>query len=620
MSSYGKINFWLLVVFATVASFAIEVAVAEEPFTLVVLPDTQNYTEFPANRPLFAQETQWLADQILQEGNPRNIQFVSHVGDIVNYGGSLTQWQVANDAFEILDGVAKYSVLPGNHDYALISQKPSGTSSYLDNFGPQRFAGEPWYGGADPSGNNSFQRFSAGGYDFIHLALEWRPTENAPYRDISPIDWAQSVIDANPHTPVILSTHENLIDTPTRRSSFGDDLWNQFVKRNDQVFMVLSGHFQNGDGTDDGEAHQISYNDAGRPVFEAVQNFQDYPGGGQGWLKLFNFDVPNNQIAIETYSTALDQFQTERVTDVGQHASQFEYNIDFASRLLPVINPEHPDLTFQEGIEGYAGTRDKELRSGGNDFGNGPHPIISIDGNDSNSQEAQPNHGLIRFNDLMGSEPGQLGPSSRIERALLVLEIQDAGSGFAVHEMLQEWDENSTWAGFADGVQADGLEAETTPLAAFGAGNFGLNVPVGRIEIDVTATLEAYLEGEQSNHGWVLLPLENGENGIDFYSSEYQDPAVRPTLEVYLDHTRITGDFDGDSSVSSSDFLAWQRGRSPIAYSPHDLAEWQDHYALNTASALTNSIVVPEPTACLLLLAGIAALPVRVKSIRIPQS
>lgn len=201
------------------------------PFTIVALPDTQHYVNDIDNAPLFTQQTQWIAEEALNAGNSRNIQFVTHLGDMVRSGNNLTQLQRADVSMDVLDGVVKYSVLPGNHDYDSTGNKTNGTDSFLDFFGPQRFVGKTWFGGADPSGNNSFQSFSAGGFDFIHMALEWQPTLNIPTRETSPIVWAQSIIDLNPNTPVIFSTHEYIDDSPAGRSGAGESLWEQLIAR-----------------------------------------------------------------------------------------------------------------------------------------------------------------------------------------------------------------------------------------------------------------------------------------------------------------------------------------------------------------------------------------------------
>ena len=117
---------------------------AAEPFTFIALPDTQNYVNSSLNAPFFTDQTQWIADQVLQEGNPRNIQFVSHLGDWVSSAGDAIQWQRADESISILDGVVKYSVLPGNHDYLTTSVKRSGTDNDNSYFGPSRFSSEEW--------------------------------------------------------------------------------------------------------------------------------------------------------------------------------------------------------------------------------------------------------------------------------------------------------------------------------------------------------------------------------------------------------------------------------------------------------------------------------------------
>ncbi len=591
-------------------------ALANDPFTIVALPDTQNYVNNVNNAPLFTQQTQWIADQVQNAGNPRNIQFVTHLGDMVSSGDSQTQLQRADASMDVLDGVIEYSVLPGNHDYASTGNKSTGSADYLNFFGPQRFAGESWFGGADPSGNNSFQRFSAGGFDFIHMALEWQPTLNVPFRQTSPIEWAQSVIDANPNTPVILSTHEHVDDDPAGRSGAGEALWDQLVRKNDQIFMVLNGHFHSVGGTNDGEYHQISMNDADRPVFEVLSDYQDYPNGGDGWLRLMNFDIPNNQIEFETFSPVLNQFQTERVTDVGAFASEFELDIDFTTRLVPVIIPPdpvdpttHPDFVFRNGVNGYQDSRDKEIRSSGGDSVNGQDTTISVDGDDG-SPGLQPNQGLIAFEDIVGTAANQLPPDSDVERAVLTLEVFNAGSGFTVHEMLVNWSESSTWQSFGNGVQANNGEAAAAAIDSFGSDDSSSNVDFGTLEIDVTESIEAYLDGTLTNHGWALIPFPNGTNGIDFFSSEFEDIRLRPSLQIFLE--KPPGDFDRDGDVDGGDFLVWQQGGSSDSLSATDLALWQDNYGTNyNESQVAFNAIVPEPTSFSLLIFSIVVLSIR---------
>ena len=588
------------------------------PFTIVALPDTQNYSNNASNALLFNQQTQWIADEIQTAGNPRNIQFVTHLGDVVSNGNDLVQWTRADTAMDTLDGVVKYSALPGNHDYNSTSNKSTGTVNYVNNFGPSRYASYSWYGGADPSGNNSYQLFTAGGYDFLHLALEWQPTVNIPIRDPSPVEWAQSILDAHPNTPVILSTHEHIDDDPAGRSATGEQLWQDLIRYNDQIFMVLNGHYHSVGGTNDGEYHQISFNEANRPVFEVLQDFQDYPNGGDGWLRLINFDIPNDKIEFETYSPVLDQFQTETVAQVGQFASQFEFNIDFADRLTPVFIPDPPvpsppDLIFQEGLNGYVGTQDKEIRSSGGDTTNGQATFISVDGDDG-SPGNQPNQGLIRFDNFFGAAAGQLPVDADLAQAKLVLEVFNPGSGFTVHEMLVDWDENDTWASLGAGIQANGTEAVATPVASLGANNDSSNVVEGTLEIDVTSTVQAYLDGTLTNYGWALIPYVNGINGLDFFSSEAAGMSVRPMLEIFL--VPLPGDANGDGSVDilDLDILGMNFGKiGGSAYSDGDFngdgnVDLLDLDILGANYGAMASTAVPEPSALLLALTGLVLL------------
>ena len=61
-----------------------------QTFTVIGIPDTQNYSQsFPE---IFRAQTQWVSEQQVE----RDIQFVSHYGDVVNCGDQLDQWANAS--------------------------------------------------------------------------------------------------------------------------------------------------------------------------------------------------------------------------------------------------------------------------------------------------------------------------------------------------------------------------------------------------------------------------------------------------------------------------------------------------------------------------------------------
>ncbi len=193
---------------------------------------------------------------------------------------------------------------------------------------------------------------------------------------------------------------------------------------------------------------------------------------------------------------------------------------------------------FQQGLAGYAGTQDTMVRSNetaspgdSRDTNYGGAINISVDGDDG-SPGAKPNHGLIRFDNLFGAGGIQAGET--IVSATLRVYAFDPGSGLSVHDMLGGWNENTaTWNSLGGGIQANGVEAASTPLATIGANNSSANISTGWLSFDVTASLQAVQSGTLPGFGWALLPFELGTNGIDLYTSEYEaDASLRPLLSV----------------------------------------------------------------------------------------
>ena len=187
-------------------------------------------------------------------------------------------------------------------------------------------------------------------------------------------------------------------------------------------------------------------------------------------------------------------------------------------------------LTFQEGSYGYTGTQDTMVRSAGAGTSYGAEDYISVDGDDG-SPGLQPNHGLIRFDNLFGAGAGQIHSGDTIVSATLKVVVDNPGSGMSVYNMLSTWSGSSTWNSLVNGIQADGVEAASTALATFGANNASENVANGVLSIDVTSSLLA-VQGGVTLYGWAMIPYTNGTNGIDFHTSEYATLADRPLLSV----------------------------------------------------------------------------------------
>ncbi|MCW1885550.1 RICIN domain-containing protein [Luteolibacter flavescens] len=272
------------------------VANAGNPFEMIVLPDTQKYTNEwnGGTHEMFYGQTAWIANN----RTTRNIKYVAHVGDIVDNQNVPAQWVVADTAMSTLDDTVPYGVVPGNHDYNWWETVPV-TQSYHQIFGASRWAGKSYYGGSFGalSNENHFDLITANGIDFVIIYLCWRDKDNPNQAEY---DWADSILKAYPDRKGILVSHE--IINPHRSWGWNGQQMYDTVKGNPNLFLTLCGHYG-------GEA--IRYDRFGNNIVHSV--LADYQGdvnGGNGKLRVMKFVPAENIIRIETYSTHTNQWYT----------------------------------------------------------------------------------------------------------------------------------------------------------------------------------------------------------------------------------------------------------------------------------------------------------------------
>ncbi len=276
------------------ACYAEETESVADRFSVVLLPDTQNYSEkYPDT---YVSQALW----IRQQAKLDNIKFVIHLGDIVQTSTQEPEWENANRAMRLLDGVVPYSMVPGNHD---INIKSRDSTMYNKYYSPERFADLPWYGGhMGDTNDNNYCFFEAGGMKFMILSLEFAPRDET-------LDWAAEVTKQYPDHRVIVATHCYM--RPTQRDTgcataykiagnSGEQIWQKFVRKQPNIFLVVSGHVL-------GVGLQTSVNDAGGKVLEMLTDYQGLPNGGDGWLRSLQFVPDENKIHVRTYSPLLDQ-------------------------------------------------------------------------------------------------------------------------------------------------------------------------------------------------------------------------------------------------------------------------------------------------------------------------
>jgi hypothetical protein len=301
-TNYNRRNVWLTAIglLAFIACLA-DVSMAEKPadFSIVFLPDTQNYAEsFPET---YMGQTEWIKERT----QPDNIKFVIHLGDIVqNQNKREEEWKLADRAHQVLDGVVPYSMVPGNHDMGMVEKRITrDTSLFNKYFPPARFDKNAWYGGHFGDANDSnYCLFEAAGMKFLVLSLEMCPRDEV-------LDWASGVLNKHKDRRVIMATHCYMRpdgrDKNTSRAyglvgATGVELWDKFIRKHENIFMATSGHVL-------GVGLQTNANDAGLPVHETLVDYQGLANGGNGWLRIMRFVPSENKIYIKAYSPLLDE-------------------------------------------------------------------------------------------------------------------------------------------------------------------------------------------------------------------------------------------------------------------------------------------------------------------------
>ena len=218
-----------------------------QPFTLVVLPDTQNYTHhmYGGTNDMFMEQTRWVA----AHKDEMNIAFVLHEGDLTDWNSS-ADWANARLSMSVLNGVVPYALAVGNHDGNGSSQNLTGLFNQF--FPLSQFQNLPTFGGVFESNrlDNCYHLFSAGGVDWLVLSLEFGPRDGV-------LAWANDIVTSHPDRRVIVLTHAHVYSDNTLQGSSpwhqanptsygrmndGIDVWEKFLRHHANMSFVFNGH------------------------------------------------------------------------------------------------------------------------------------------------------------------------------------------------------------------------------------------------------------------------------------------------------------------------------------------------------------------------------------------
>ncbi|MBN2532538.1 MAG: metallophosphoesterase [Spirochaetales bacterium] len=287
-------------------------------FSLIILPDTQYYTAYYPH--IFKMQVEW----ILAHKDDLNIAFVLHEGDLVE-NNTVQEWERAREYMKILDGEIPYAVAAGNHDIGTPGYPSSLRDTTLFNswFKVEQYQHLPTFGGTYEPGKleNSYHFFRAGGIDWLVVVLEFGPRDAV-------LNWAQRIISFYHNHRVIVLTHSYMyydnhihgsrpehnwkpcaygIHCDTGGVNSGADIWEKLISRHDNISFVFSGHIL-GDGT----GLLVSTTSYGNKVYQMLANYQMIKNGGNGYLRIVEFDPENMRVSVKTYSPYTGKYKTDK--------------------------------------------------------------------------------------------------------------------------------------------------------------------------------------------------------------------------------------------------------------------------------------------------------------------
>ena len=217
-------------------------------------------------------------------------------------------------------------------------------------------------------------------------------------------------------------------------------------------------------------------------------------------------------------------------------------------------------IDIQQGVNGYTGTHDTELRqhSASSNYGNNTSIAVDLDNSGTNTES----QGLIRFNDIFGTGGGQIPLGVQIVSASLTVQTTGDTSGtISLYKMLTNWDESTaTWNSLSSGLSANGTEMASIADASLTNLSSGATTFTG-----LESTLQAWASGG-ANYGWGILT--NTSNGWDMSTSEgtttpklsvqYIQPGTQASTAHSVTVTTANDTWDGDTT--SIDALLANKG------------------------------------------------------------
>jgi hypothetical protein len=339
-------------------------------------------------------------DWIVANEVAESIIYVAHLGDLKDdlscdnkmitegTGGNRFEWGIVSDAFTDLDTAnIPYGVVPGNHDFDSLNPGLPGETCpnftterpltlYNTNFGPARFAGDPWYGDisvptpgnrVSMSNEDNFTLFESDGVKFIAINLAYHQIENPMGMDPE-VTWADGLMTTYSDRLAIVTSHYFLDKNPGNNfGDYGVEIYNALSSHRN-FFMMLSAH-------EFGEAWRVETTGRGSfpPVHALLSDYQ----------RMVFPDDPSNP--VDTPPCCPDQafinFATLGQTGFGDSGFMRIMRFDTATGMVNIDTfiPPEPVIKMRPGMPGTDTLVSTHVATSGADMGETTASKLSID-------------------------------------------------------------------------------------------------------------------------------------------------------------------------------------------------------------------------------------------------
>ena len=312
-------------------------------YSFAVLGDIQTITYSDAHNG--TKYLEGMFDWILDNREERKIEYVIGLGDSVEtlrcvQGGAVAnpkEWQkVRSQLRKMLEADMPHLIVRGNHDDETGYHQYVCTDEYkaqMDGF----FFDESKTATHGNSMSNCYRKLEIGNHKYLMLGLDYNAWD-----DEDVIAWANDLVASNRDYKVILSIHSYLngfgnyykdkIGSAAANLSGYDELdfnaqtlWNNFVAKHENMFMVLCGHY-----SAKYPIVKVAQGNNGNKVYKILIDPQTYEETDpSGFVYMINIKNGGTDMELEYLSTAKEKY----------FGTNCQMTIELPEGLLPTFVP-----------------------------------------------------------------------------------------------------------------------------------------------------------------------------------------------------------------------------------------------------------------------------------------